>query len=176
MFQSVLPVNYRKNAFVPGLYKMNSHTIVYRLEACMLRFIQRDMPERLALGMSGLPDWFSAILMKRGVDTNEKAQLFLHPALNQLHDPYLMTGMDAAVHIIRSAVVEKESIVIYGDYDVDGVCAASMMLLTLRSMGAKADYYIPSRHDEGYGLNEQAVKTLAKGVAINTRIPTKRTA
>jgi single-stranded-DNA-specific exonuclease len=132
----------------------------------MLRFIPRLMPEKMTDGLAGLPHWFAALLMKRGVDTGEKAQLFLHPSMSQLHDPFLMKGMGAAVSIIRGAIARKEPIVVYGDYDVDGVCAASMMLLTLRSMGAAADYYIPSRHDEGYGLNDQAVRTLAKDYSL----------
>jgi single-stranded-DNA-specific exonuclease len=132
------------------------------MEVCMLRFMPKPSPGNMPDEVYGLPGWFAAILMQRGVDTMEKAQEFLHPSLSQLHDPFLMQGMDAAVSIIRGAVLRKEPIVVYGDYDVDGVCAASMMLLQLRNMGAKADYYIPSRHDEGYGLNEQAVRTLAK--------------
>jgi single-stranded-DNA-specific exonuclease len=119
------------------------------------------MPENMPEESFGLPGWFAALLMQRGVDTREKAQEFLHPALNQLHDPFLMQGMDAAVSLIRGTIAQKKPIVVYGDYDVDGVCATSMMLLLLRNMGAAADYYIPSRHDEGYGLNEQAVEALA---------------
>ncbi len=126
----------------------------------MLRFVKRTTPENGTL--EGLPDWFAALLVQRGVDTLEKAQRFLHPSLNQLHDPFLMQGMDTAVSLILAAIAQKNPIVVYGDYDVDGVCAASMMLLMLRSMGARADYYIPSRHDEGYGLNGQAVRALAK--------------
>ena len=128
----------------------------------MLRFMPRRLPENMPDELSGLPGWFAMLLMQRGVDTGEKIRTFLHPSLNQMNDPYLMQGMDAAVPIIQDAVLRKDPIVVYGDYDVDGVCASSMMLLMLRSMGAKADYYIPSRHDEGYGLNSQAIRTLAR--------------
>lgn len=128
----------------------------------MLRFMPRRLPENMPDEINGLPGWFAMLLMQRGVDTGEKVHAFLHPSLNQLHDPFLMQGMDKAVSLIRGAVLRKDPVVVYGDYDVDGVCAASMMLLMLRSMGIQADYYIPSRHDEGYGLNEQAVRTLAK--------------
>ncbi len=126
----------------------------------MLRFLERNTPEKGTL--TGFPDWLSVLLAQRGVDTLEKAQRFLHPSLNDLHDPYLMKGMDTAVTFLRAAIAQQTPIVVYGDYDVDGVCAASMMILALRSIGAKADYYIPSRHEEGYGLNGQAVRALAK--------------
>ncbi len=126
----------------------------------MLRLVKRTMPENAVI--EGLPGWLAALLTQRGVDTQEKAQRFLHPSLDDLHDPYLMQGMDTAAEMIRAAIAQKDPIVVYGDYDVDGVCAASMMLLMLRSMGAKADYYIPSRHEEGYGLNGQAVRSLAR--------------
>ena len=115
----------------------------------MLRFMPKRLPENMPDEAYGLPGWFAAILMQRGVDTREKAQVFLHPSLSHLHDPFLMQGMDTAVSMIRSAICKKDPIVVYGDYDVDGVCATSMMLLMLRSMGAAADYYIPSRHDDG---------------------------
>ena len=126
----------------------------------MLRFVKRSAPETGAI--AGLPCWLSALLAQRGVNTLEKAQVFLHPSLDQLLDPFLMQGMDRAVALLQNAVTEKCSVVVYGDYDVDGVCAASMMLFALRKMGANAECYIPSRHEEGYGLNEQAVKALAK--------------
>ncbi len=132
----------------------------------MLRFVPRCLPENMPDVKYGLPGWFAALLKQRGVDTGEKAHEFLHPSLSQLHDPFFMQGMELAVSLIRSAIAGKESIVVYGDYDVDGVCAASMMLLMLRSMGAAADYYIPSRHEEGYGLNDQAVRTLAKDYSL----------
>lgn len=132
----------------------------------MLRFMPKRLPENMPDEAYGLPGWFAAILMQRGVDTREKAQVFLHPSLSHLHDPFLMQGMDTAVSMIRSAICKKDPIVVYGDYDVDGVCATSMMLLMLRSMGAAADYYIPSRHDEGYGLSDQAVRTLAKDYSL----------
>jgi len=126
----------------------------------MLRFARRTVPENKIL--EGLPGWFAEILAMRGVNTLDMAWQFLHPSVNQLHDPFLMQGMEKAVKLIRTAIVDKAPIVIYGDYDVDGVCASAMMLLMLRGMGARADYYIPSRHEEGYGLHEQAVSTLAK--------------
>ncbi len=130
----------------------------------MLRFVRRTAPGNGTL--EGLPEWLAALLVQRGVDTREKAQRFLHPSMDQMHDPFLMQGMEDAVALIRKAAADRASVVVYGDYDVDGVCAASMLRAMLRDMGAAADYYIPSRHEEGYGLNEQAIRALAKDYSL----------
>ena len=126
----------------------------------MLQFIRRGSDHSQPIGE--LPAWLSAILRNRGVDTPEKAERFLHPSLEHLHDPFLMPGMEKAVRLIREAVNQKDPIIIYGDYDVDGVCATSILLETLRELGAEPDFRIPSRHGEGYGLNEVAVREMAE--------------
>lgn len=126
----------------------------------MLQFIRRGTSVSQPIG--DLPMWLSTLLRNRGVDTPEKAERFLHPSLEHLNDPMLMQGMDKAVRLIRRAAEEKTPIIVYGDYDVDGVCATSILLETLRDMGAKADFRIPSRHGEGYGLNCDAVRTMAE--------------
>jgi len=126
----------------------------------MLQFIKRGPKDVQPIG--DLPLWLSALLRARGVDTEEKARRFLHPSVEHLHDPFLMQGMDKAVRIIREAIAGDFSIIVYGDYDVDGVCATSIMLETLREMGANPDFRIPSRHGEGYGLNCDAVREMAE--------------
>ena len=126
----------------------------------MLQFIRRGPKDAQPVG--DLPLWLSALLRARGVDTPEKADRFLYPEISHLHDPFLMQGMDKAVRIIREAVGGAWPIIVYGDYDVDGVCATSIMLETLRDLGAKADFRIPSRHGEGYGLNCDAVREMAQ--------------
>ena len=126
----------------------------------MLQYIRRGSDNPQPIG--DLPLWMSAILRSRGIDTPEKAEKFLHPGLHQLHDPFLMQGMDKAVRIIREAVAARQKIIVYGDYDVDGVCATSILLETLGEMGAAADFRIPSRHGEGYGLNCDAVREIAQ--------------
>ncbi len=127
----------------------------------MLEFVKRGA-ERDAAPLGDLPGWLSSLLRTRGIDTPEKAGRFLHPSLEHLHDPLLMQGMDKAAGIIRQAVAEGKSIIIYGDYDVDGVCATSILLETLQDMGTQADFRIPSRHGEGYGLNPDAVRDMAQ--------------
>ena len=126
----------------------------------MLQFNRRGLDDPQPIGE--LPLWLSSILRNRGIDTPEKAERFLHPSLDQLHDPFLMQGMEKAVRIIREAIDRRDPIVIYGDYDVDGVCATSILLETLRELGAEPDFRIPSRHGEGYGLNETAVREMAE--------------
>ncbi len=125
----------------------------------MIEFIRRGGEVRQ---VGNHPLWLSGLMLSRGIDTAEKAEAFLHPSLEHLHDPMLMQGMDKAVSIIRDAVQKQEPILVYGDYDVDGVSATCVMLETLQAMGAKADFRIPSRHSEGYGLNEKAVREIAE--------------
>ncbi len=125
----------------------------------MLQFIKRGPKDVQPIG--DLPLWLSALLRARGVDTAEKAERFLYPSVTHLHDPFLMQGMDKAVRLIREAVAGEQPIIVYGDYDVDGVCATSIMLETLRELGAAPDFRIPSRHGEGYGLNCDAVREMA---------------
>lgn len=112
--------------------------------------------------LPGLPAWESQVLQARGVDTPEKAERFLHPDLKDLHDPGLMQDLEKAVTLIRMAIHRGEKILVYGDYDVDGICAVTILLETLREAGAKADFRIPGRHSEGYGLNEKAVREIAE--------------
>lgn len=126
----------------------------------MIRFVQRGTDLREPIG--DLSPWLSRLLRVRGIDTEEKAERFLHPDMSQLIDPMLMQDMDKATDIIGRARREGWPVVVYGDYDVDGICATSIMLETLRSLGMDVDYRIPLRHGEGYGLNEQAVRELAE--------------
>ena len=116
------------------------------------RFIQRCDADK---------PWFDSLLEARSVTTPEARERFLHPSLENLHDPFLLDGMEETVHLLRSAIAGHETILVYGDYDVDGVCATSILLDLLHEEGASLAYRIPSRHEEGYGLNEQAVRELA---------------
>lgn len=110
---------------------------------------------------SGISPVLAELLCKRGVQTPQQAQAFLNPDVDGLCDPFAMQGMDRAVQRIRRAVEENERIVVYGDYDCDGVSAVSVLMSYFQSVGAQASYYIPARHEEGYGLNKAAVKKLA---------------
>ena len=109
----------------------------------------------------GYAPWISNVLRNRGQDTQEKADRFMHPAWEQLHDPFLMPGMAKVVELIRAAIAGAQRILIYGDYDCDGVCATSILTETLLEMGALVDWRIPKREGEGYGLNKAAVQEVA---------------
>ena len=112
--------------------------------------------------LPGVPVWMSPLLRGRGIDTAEKAEHFLHPSLEDLHDPMRMQDMEKAVALIREAINLGDRILVYGDYDVDGICAATVLLETLREEGAEADFRLPNRHTEGYGLNREAVEEIAR--------------
>ncbi|WP_138415595.1 single-stranded-DNA-specific exonuclease RecJ [Aquibacillus sediminis] len=96
------------------------------------------------------------LLLQRGINTPEKAELFLKPQLEQLHAPSLLKDIDKACQRILQAIEQGESILVFGDYDADGVSSTTVMVEALREVGAICDYYIPNRFTEGYGPNEQA--------------------
>ncbi|HSH31402.1 MAG TPA: DHH family phosphoesterase, partial [Candidatus Saccharimonadales bacterium] len=101
------------------------------------------------------------ILAKRGYGEAAEAERFLHPDYDRhLHDPFLLTDMEPAVARIMAAVEQKQKIIIYGDYDIDGITASAVMLETIASLGGGATSYIPDRFEEGYGINLDALKKL----------------
>ena len=122
---------------------------------------ESDRVKQLA-AETGYPEVFAGLLMARGVHNKEEAQRFLYPSEKNMYDPFLMKGMEAAVCRISQAMDTREKITIYGDYDVDGITATSILYLYLTKAGADANYYLPDRMSEGYGLNEHAVRMLAE--------------
>ncbi|MEG0500809.1 MAG: single-stranded-DNA-specific exonuclease RecJ [Cellulosilyticaceae bacterium] len=100
------------------------------------------------------------ILDNRGIDGAEARYKFLHPSQTQLYNPYLLSDMERAVERIRRVKQEGKEIVIYGDYDVDGVTSTSILYIFLKSLGYEVSYYIPNRQTEGYGLNKEALKKI----------------
>lgn len=114
---------------------------------------------RLA-GEFGTSAFLASLLYHRGIRTREQAELFLHPEGLAWHDPFLLTDMDKAVARIQRAIERGERIVIYGDYDVDGITSTTLMLRNLRAFGADVSFYLPER-SEGYGFNENALRKLA---------------
>jgi len=99
------------------------------------------------------PPVIAKLLVLHGIDTPEKADIFFNPSIEDLHDPFLFKDMDKAVERIIRAVELKEKIIIYGDYDVDGTTATSILLMGLRVLDANVGFYIPNRMIEGYGLS-----------------------
>jgi single-stranded-DNA-specific exonuclease len=102
------------------------------------------------------------LLINREITTIEEAEDFLKPSLLNLHDPFLMKGMKRAVARIKKAISKKEKIMVYGDYDVDGISATALLILILRELGTKPEHYIPNRLEEGYGLNKKAIAHICK--------------
>src|SRR5580698_8049804 len=94
----------------------------------------------------------SQILLNRGMQQPKDCQDFLRPSLLGLHEPSLLGGLDRAAERIAKAIADKQKIVIYGDYDVDGITATAILWHTIRALGGAAHYYIPHRLEEGYGL------------------------
>jgi len=102
------------------------------------------------------------VLINRGIIDTQTASIFLTPKLTELIAPEIMPGIDTAVRRLKQAIQNKEKISVYGDYDVDGITGVAILWQLLTLLGAQADYYIPHRIDEGYGLNKEAVQQLAK--------------
>jgi single-stranded-DNA-specific exonuclease len=115
-----------------------------------------------------VPPVLARILLNRQINSFEKAHVYFRPDLENLHDPYLMKDMDKAVDRLHHALHSGEKILVYGDYDVDGVSGASLLYLVLsRMVGSKVSYYIPDRMTEGYGLSEKGIREAAEsGVSL----------
>ncbi|HET9333711.1 MAG TPA: single-stranded-DNA-specific exonuclease RecJ [Gemmatimonadota bacterium] len=110
----------------------------------------------------GVPAAVAELLLRRGFDTPDRARAFLDPTLDQLHDPFEMRDMDLAVARVEAALASSEKIVVYGDYDVDGITATALLVRYLRWRGADVQYYIPHRVEDGYGLSKDGVTGLAE--------------
>ena len=109
------------------------------------------------------------LLAQRGITTFEEARAFFRPHIGQLHDPFLMQDMDKAVGRLQQAIDQKEAVMVYGDYDVDGTTSVSLLTHFLRSQGLDVTPYIPDRYAEGYGLSKKGIDT-AKAANISLMI------
>ena len=103
----------------------------------------------------------ATILVNRGITSEKEIQQFLQPTRKDFYDPYLMPDMEKAVGRILKAIENKEKVLIYGDYDVDGITSVTVLKSFLQERGLEIDEYIPNRLDEGYGLNLPAVEKIA---------------
>ncbi len=97
------------------------------------------------------------LMVQRGITTYDEAKRFFRPSLEDLHDPFLMKDMDKAIARIGEALASKEHILIYGDYDVDGTTAVSLVYTFLKGYSGNVFYYIPDRYKEGYGISRQGI-------------------
>ena len=99
----------------------------------------------------------ATLLLQRGISSFEEARQFFRPSLNDLHDPYLMKDMDKAVARLEKAIANEENILVFGDYDVDGTTAVSLVSGYLKSFYPNVATYIPDRYDEGYGVSFKGI-------------------
>jgi len=104
----------------------------------------------------------ATILVNRGIIDDSDIQMFLNPTRNNFHDPFLLPDIKIAIKRIIKAIEKKEKVIIYGDYDVDGISSITVLKQFLESTGLVADYHIPNRLSEGYGLNKEAIEEFAK--------------
>ena len=102
----------------------------------------------------------ASILINRNIDTSQKVEKFVNPIRNDFHDPFLMPDMEKAVDRILKAIETNEKVMIYGDYDVDGITSITVLKKFLLDRGLEAGEYTPNRLEEGYGLNKEAVKSI----------------
>ena len=115
----------------------------------------------------GIDSVLADLLVKRGVETFEQARSFFRPSLDNLHNPFLMKDMDIAVQRVRDAITGGQKILVYGDYDVDGTTAVSLVYSFLKRFTPEVDFYIPDRYDEGYGLSTKGIDQAAgTGVSL----------
>lgn len=113
------------------------------------------------------------LLVQRGIQSADEAKRFLYEGIEGFHDPFLLDGMQAAVERIKQAIESGERILVYGDYDADGVTSTALMSWLLRGLGANFDCYIPHRVREGYGLNCEAIKLAhEQGVSLIVTVDT----
>ena len=115
------------------------------------------------------------LLVLRGIVDSESAQRFLVPSLSHLHSPYAMTGMKVAIERLETAIVGKEDVLIYGDYDVDGTTAIVILKTAIELCGGRADFHVPHRIRDGYGMKDDVIERAAAAgvrliISVDTRI------
>lgn len=113
----------------------------------------------------GVSENFATLLINRGFNTAEAARKFLYADYSDVAEPYVYSGMSEAVCIIKKHIETRGKILIYGDYDCDGVCAVSLLLRTFRKNNVNCAYYIPTRQQEGYGLNKNALLRIKQEIS-----------
>lgn len=131
----------------------------------MKKWIYKDTSVTRANELSkeaGIGWIFSFLLIGRGIDCSSDVKNFVYPNISQMNNPFLLKDMDKAVDRIKKAIKNNEKITVYGDYDVDGLTSTAIILDMLSVFGVKADYYIPDRINEGYGLNKNALDIISQ--------------
>ncbi len=131
---------------------MNKKWEIYKADEQKIKKIEEKGINRL----------LATVLANRGITEEEQIRIFLKPTRQDFYNPYLMPDMKKAVERIIEAIDKKQKVIIYGDYDVDGITSVTVLKSYLEERGLTVDYYIPNRLEEGYGLNKPAVEKIAK--------------
>jgi len=120
-----------------------------------------------------LPAWQARLLAARDITNADQARQFLSPSLDHLHSPYLMTGLRTAVERLRGAIARSETVLIYGDYDVDGTTAIVILRTALELCGGRVEHHVPHRLNEGYGMRDEVIERAAdRGVRLIVSVDT----
>ena len=123
---------------------------------------QPEVLQQLQNELNKLPEPLARALLLRGIDNLERARRYFRPSLEDLHDPFLMQDMDEAVDRVIQAIQNEETLLVFGDYDVDGTTSTALLTAFLREVGANVDYYVPDRFEDGYGLGETGIDYAAE--------------
>ena len=119
--------------------------------------VKEDIVQDIAAKF-GISEVLARILVNREITKEEDVKVFLEPTRNDFYDPLLLPDMKKAVDRIIKAIATKEKVVIFGDYDVDGITSVTVLKKFLKERGLETGYYIPNRLEEGYGLNQNAIE------------------
>ena len=127
---------------------------------------QQSIADELSIRFPGCST-ISRLMALRGITSLDEVEKFLNPSLSDLHDPFLMQDMDKAVNRLNKALGRKEKILIYGDYDVDGITSVALVCRYLQNYYSNVEYYIPTRYEEGYGVSYKSIDFAASlGVSL----------
>lgn len=168
---SYLP-SLKQSFFLCIMEKLRGERMLKPKSRWIIQQTNKDKSSQLS-SMLNITPLMATLLINRGLDTYEAAEQFLYCEKYPFHDPFLLTGMNCAVTRIKEAIEKEEPILIYGDYDADGVTSTSVLMITLRDLGANVHYYIPNRFTEGYGPNENAFrKAKQQGIRLIITVDT----
>lgn len=141
-----------------------------------MRWIFKEADKQLVKELAqvaGISSVAARLLANRGINSATEAQRFLSPSLDHLHSPYLMLGMKAAVERLQRAIANRERMLIYGDYDVDGTTAVVILKRVIEMLGGSAEFHVPHRIQEGYGMRDEVIeRAAANGVQLVISVDT----
>ena len=127
-----------------------------------IKEIEDDYAVKSLADSLNISEVLAKLLYLRNIKNFNQAKTFFRPSLEHLNDPFLMDGMEAATYRVIKALTENQLICVYGDYDVDGTCSTSLLFMFLKELGANAEFYIPQRLTEGYGISKSGIDNIKR--------------